>query len=117
MQTKTLNIFELTCPAETRIDVSNTLKAEKYQHLETDIQKYKTTVTPFEVGSHTGFINQRNKANIHLLHKFVKKNIKLKQFMKNISAICVLSSFYIFNYKDIENWDTPDPIRAPFPSE
>ena len=52
-----VSIFELTVPSEQRIDISSRLKSDKYQHFLTDIKSHAVTVTPFEVGSHTGYIS------------------------------------------------------------
>ena len=72
------------------------------------------SVHPFEVGSHTGYISRENKDRLKKLHKFCKKDIKLKQLKNNISAIAVLSSYYIFNNRNIESWHTPsDYIMSP----
>ena len=49
-KTKTLDIFELTVPGETRISTAHNLKFEKYQHFISDIQTYRVSVHPFEVG-------------------------------------------------------------------
>ena len=35
--TKTVDIFELTCPGEQRIETAHRLKTEKYQHFKNDI--------------------------------------------------------------------------------
>ena len=72
------------------------------------------SVHPFEVGSHTGYISRENKDRLKKLHKFCKKDIKLKQLKNNISAIAVLSSYFIFNNRNIESWHTPsDYIMSP----
>ena len=97
-----------------RIDTANKLKQTKYEHFLTDITTYKPSLIPFEVGSHTGHISRRNRDSLKQLHTFCKKNIKLKQFVDNISAICILSSFYIFNCRDQQDWEPLDPILAPF---
>ena len=89
-QKKAVHIFELTCPAEHRIETANQLKAHKYSHFESDIMHFKTTVIPFEVGSHTGYLTRNNKTRLASLHKFCKKSIKLKNFERNISAITIL---------------------------
>ena len=104
---KTLAIFELTVPGETRIATAHKLKLQKYEHFESDIQTYRVSVYPFEIGSHTGYISSDNKDNLAKLHKFCKRDIKLKQFKKNISAIAVLGSYFIFNNRNIETWSTP----------
>ena len=46
---KAVSIFELTDPAEHRIEVSSKLIFEKYQHFLSDITTFKSSVTPFEV--------------------------------------------------------------------
>ena len=114
---KTVDIFELTCPGETRIDIAHKLKKEKYQHFEKDILTYKASVIPFEIGSNTGFISTRNKASLNKLHTYCKKNLKLKQFNNNISAVTILSSYFIFNCRNQTDWETMDHIQAPFPNQ
>ena len=114
---KTVDIFELTCPGETRIDIAHKLKQEKYQHFEKDISSYKASVIPFEIGSNTGFISTRNKASLNKLHTYCKKNIKLKQFNHNISAVTILSSYFIFNCRNQPDWESMDHIQAPFPNQ
>ena len=114
---KKVNIFELTCPSEGRIDISNKLKYEKYQHFLTDIVNYKPSVTPFEVGAQSGYISRRNKETLKTLHKFCKSSIKLKQFTNNISAICILSSYFLFNCRNQQQWEAMDPILPPFKNQ
>ena len=114
---KTLHIFELTVPGETRISTAHKLKMEKYQHFVKDITSYQTCVVPFEVGSHTGQISRENSKNLHLLHKFCEKNVKLKCFIKNISIISVLSSFHLFTCRNEPSWSRGSPILAPFPNQ
>ena len=106
-------MFNITVPGEGRLSIAHTLKSEKYEHFVTDIRKYKTTVVPFEVGSQTGFVNRENKERFHLLHKFCKRSIKLGTFKKNISTLSILGSYYIFNNRNIENWEQPEYISAP----
>ena len=74
-------------------------------------------VVPFEIGSHTGYISSDNKGYIHTLHKFCQKSIKQKKFMQNMSAIVTLSSYYLFNCRNNDNWGEMDPILAPFPNQ
>ena len=104
----------MTVPGETRIQIAHNLKYEKYQHFTTDILTYRVSVTPFEIGSHTGYATRENKKNIGKLHKFCKKDITLKQFTRNLSTIAVLSSYFIFNNRNLETWHTPsDYISTP----
>ena len=116
-RTKKVQIYELTVPKETRISTSNKLKLEKYQHFTSDISVFKASVTPFEVGSHTGLVTRDNRQALHSLHKFCLKSVKLSNFIKNISTISVLSSFHIFTSRNQEAWDKGDPILAPFPNQ
>ena len=75
---KEVNIFELTCPSEARIVTDNKLKQEKYQHFLTDITSFKPSLSPFEIGAHSGYISRKNKETLKSLHRFCKANIKLK---------------------------------------
>ena len=113
-KTKSMEIFELTVPGESRILAAHDLKQRKYYNFETDIQTYKVSVHPFEVGSHTGYITRENKERITRLHKLCKREVKFKTFKNNISAIAILGSYYIFNNRNIETWHTPsDYIYSP----
>ena len=113
-KSKLFEIFELTVPGELRISTAHNLKLAKYQHFSTDIFRFKTTVTPFEIGSNTGYISRGNKENIKRIYKYCKREIKLKNFKNNISAIAVLGSYHIFNNRYIESWHTPSNyIYAP----
>ena len=114
---KEVHIFELTVPNEQRIETSNQLKFKKYKHFLTDIKTYKPSLTPFEVGAQTGYISKENRKNISNIHKFCKTSIKLKNFLNNVSAISVLSSYYIFNCRDSESWDLVSTIPPPFPNQ
>ena len=115
--TKKVTVFELTVPAEHRIETANKLKQEKYAHLSADATTSHLSVIPFEIGSHTGYVSRQNKKNISALHKFCQESIKLKKLIQNISAITVLSSYFVFNCRNQDNWEDLDPILAPFPNQ
>ena len=106
-QRKSLDVFELTVPGETRISTAHNIKLQKYQHFCTDINSYKVSVIPFEIGSHTGYLTRENKESLKILHKFCKRELKFKSFKNNISAITVLASYFIFNNRNIETWQSP----------
>ena len=114
---KQIKIFELTVPGESRISEAHRLKSEKYQHFSSDIRSLSATVLPFEIGSHTGFISHENIKTLHTLHQYCKKDIKLKQFMKNISCISVLSSYFIFNCRNESEWGKASFILSPFANQ
>ena len=116
-RTKSVKIFELTVPAEPRLETAHSLKMESYSHFSTDIKTHTVTVIPFEVGSHTGHISNDNKKRLHTLHSYCTKDIKFKKFRDNISAISILSSYYIFNCRNQEDWSTPGHILAPFTNQ
>ena len=104
----------MTVPGKARIKIAHNLKSEKYQHFSTDIHNYKVSVRPFEIGSNTGYISRENKITLAKLHTFCKKDIKLKDFTRNLSKIAVLSSYYLFNNRNLETWHTPsDFISTP----
>jgi hypothetical protein len=73
---------------------------DKY-NLETD---QNVTVKPFEIGSHTRYETSENKARLASLNKFCKKSIKRKKFLKNISAITVMGSYFVFNSRSQVVW-------------
>ena len=114
---KLVTIFELTVPGENRISEAHRLKSEKYQHFYTDIKSHKVSVLPFEIGSHTGFISRDNIKTLQILHQHCKKDIKLKQFKKNISSIAVLSSYFIFNCRNESEWGKASYILSPFSNQ
>ena len=89
------------------------LKEQKYTHFERDITNFNVSVLPFEVGSHTGFISKENKTRLASCNK----SIKLKNFTNNISAICMMGSYYIFNCRSQELWTEMAYILAPFPNQ
>ena len=67
-----------------------------------------------EIGSNTGYISRENKKTLAKLHTFCKKDTKLKHFTRNLSTIAVLSSYYLFNNRNLETWHTPsDFISTP----
>ena len=107
-------IFELTCPAEHRIDTAHTLKVNKYNHFNSDQHQMQVAVEAFEIGTKTGHITKDNRARLVNIHKFCKKGIKVKTFMNNIAAITILGSYYIFNCRSQVLWPEMPPILAPF---
>ena len=113
---KEVNVFELTVPAESRIKISHNIKYQKYQHLISDIGGQTVNISPFEIGSQTGYISLENKSHLKNIHKFCQSNIKLKKFKQNISALTVLSSYLIFNSRN-HGWGDMDPILPPFPNQ
>ena len=56
---------------------------------------YTCLVTAFEIGS-LGYMSPRKQSAMYTLHKLMKPWVKLTQFKKNISAMSVYSSYYIF---------------------
>jgi hypothetical protein len=108
----TVDIFELTPPAEHRIKTANRLKAQKYSHFETDNINFKTSAI-----LDSGYVTRDNKARLASLHKFCKKSIKLKNFERNVSAITIIGSYYIFNCSSQDLWPEMAPILAPFPNQ
>ena len=50
---KSVFIFELTVPGETRIQEAHRIKTEKYWHFKNDIKTHYVSILLFEIGSHT----------------------------------------------------------------
>ena len=92
---------------------------EKYAivHFETDHPGENISVTPFEVGFHTGYASKGNKMRLAQLHKYCLKSIKLKNFVKNISAITVKGSYFIFNCRSQDLWPEMALISPPFSNQ
>ena len=109
-----VNIFELTVPLEPNIKAANFRKTEKYSHMISDITSHKVNLTPFEIGSR-GYISPENRARLKTIFKFCDKSIAFSNFIKNISTLAILSSYYIFVSRKSQVWDefTP-PIKPIF---
>ena len=105
-----LYIVELTVPFETNIEIRHREKSDKYAHFVTDVTNMNTSVICFEIGSH-GFISTRNHSSLFTLHKFMKPDLKLKQFKQNISA---LSVYHIFICRKEPEWMSPNYLLPPF---
>ena len=106
-------IFELTVPNEENIEERHNYKANKYSHFENEISLPTVLVEPFEIGANTGYINARNKITIKKIHAFVKPNISLKSFTNNLSAISVLSSYYVYQARNQQDWVSPGRVHPP----
>ena len=78
---KTFNILELTVPydAETNLTNAHQRKNNNYAYFLTDVTSLAPTVTPFEVATR-GYVSSPNRDRLKLLHKFCKRNVKLKNF-------------------------------------
>ena len=71
----------------------------------------------FEIVFHTAYVTNENKTRLTHVHKFCKKSIKLKNFLKNISAITVMSYYFIFNSRNQFVWPDMAHISAPFSNQ
>ena len=114
-RTGNLYIWELTSCFDRDENFTNahTNKENKYAYFLRDITELKPHVTAFEVGAR-GIITRENNDRLKALHKFCRKNIKLKQFIQNISALAVNASFYIFICRKDPVWSDPPLLSAPF---
>ena len=74
-QKKEVNIFELTVPGKTGLKISHNLKYQKYQHLNSDIRGHTVNVTPFKIGSQTGYISLENKGSARIIASLKSSNI------------------------------------------
>ena len=112
MENESINIFELTCPFTTRIHKAHNLKDDKYGHLENDIKDVKPSLNIFEVCSR-GLITKENQLRLKFPHKYCKKSIKFKEFMKNISTISITTSYYLFLARKEPKWNETELVVLP----
>ena len=85
-------------------------KKTKYSHFLTDIKTYKPTLTCFEIGSR-GYISPDNQTR---QKTNCKAGIKIRKFKENISALCIYSSYAIFNSRKEPQWTSPEYLNPPF---
>ena len=112
---KSIHLFELTCPLEQNIQKDHDIKLNKYAHFVTDLssESMKCNLTCFEVSSR-GLITPENHDNLHKLHKYARKGLKLSTFKKNISALSILSSFHIWLCRSDPSFQEPPFLPPPF---
>ena len=101
-----MDIYELIISQEKRIQEAHRFKTGKYSHFLTDVQGRNVKLHTIEIGSATGHINERSKATLKSLHRYVKSGINFKNFTANISAIMVMSSHFIFNARNHKAWQS-----------
>ena len=112
-ESKRIQIFELTMPGEHRIDESNRLKSNKYNHFVTDCAPYTCTLTCFEISS-KGFISTRNHQNLKTLHSYMTPDTKLSTLKKNISALAIYTSYHIWLCRSDPLFPIPPFLPPPF---
>ena len=105
-KTKAVAIFEFTVPFEHNTETRNTSKNAKYEHLKEEISNYKTQIVAFEIGAR-GYISRENRNRLKKIHKYCKKEIKLKDFEENIARLSINASYYIYLCRDQTEWATP----------
>ena len=111
---KVIHLFELTVPLARNIETRHIEKSNRYAHFLTDMRNdYTCLVTAFEIGS-LGYISPRNHSSLYTLHKFLKPGIKLTLFKKNLSALSVYSSYYIFITRKEPLFNQPPFLLPPF---
>ena len=94
-ESKIIPIFELTMPGEHRMEESNRLKSNKYNHFVTDCAPFTCILTCFEISS-MGFISARNHQNLKTLHTYMTSDTKLLTLKKNLSALAIYTSYHIW---------------------
>ena len=111
---KTFNIFELTVPFDVESNLTNAhqRKNNKYAYFLSDVSSLSPTVTPFAVGTR-GYVSAPDRDRLRLLHKFCKRNVKLKNFIENLSALAVNSSYFLFVCRKEPVFSDPPPLAAP----
>ena len=110
----TFSIFELTVcfDREANFTAAHRLKDNRYGYYLKDMTALKPSVSSFEIGTR-GFVSKDNHERLRNLHKFCRKGIKLGEFVNNISALAVNTSYFIIICHK-EGWEDPPFLNAPF---
>ncbi|XP_072182267.1 uncharacterized protein [Diadema setosum] len=105
---KSVVIGELTVPFKSNIDSAHNRKSEKYASLVLDIenQGYSFELICFEVGSR-GLLTKENKRQVTKLFKFVSDTRRIREHIRTISKIAILTSFAIYNARNEPSWTKP----------
>ena len=111
-KSKNFNIFELTVPFESNVELRHTDKSNKYAHYENDNTSYNVKVMAFEIGAR-GVITPENKTRLKKIHDFMNNNIKLKTFIQNIATLSIISSYSIYISRKQPTWDITGHIGPP----
>jgi len=108
-QEKTIYLYELTVPFESRIASAHNLKLQKYEPLAADLSArgWRTYTLPFEVGSR-GHITKNNRLTLQSLYRLSKKLLKLGETCENISKLAITGSYKIFISRKEPTWISPD---------
>ena len=111
VENNTVNLLELTCPSEQNIDIRHKQKSLKYDHFLGDIPQ--STLTCLKISS-KGYISPRNHTSLNFIHKFLKKNIKLTTFKKNILLLNIYTSYHIWLCRSDPAFIVPPLLSPPF---
>ena len=98
-------------PLSVNIEARNIEKTLKYTPFLTDITDHKVILNCFEISS-TGFINKRNTATLHSLHKLMSKSLKRSSFMQNLNALAWYGSYKVWLSREDTEFVTP-PFLLP----
>jgi len=106
---KTIYIFELTVPFESRIATAHSLKLQKYEPLTADLttRGWKTFLLPFEVGSR-GHLTKNNRSSLQTLIKLSNTSLKPIEVCNNVSKLAIVGSYKIFISRKEPAWISPD---------
>ena len=111
VERKQVNLLELSCPSEENIEVRHKAKIQKYSHFLRDIPN--SSLTCFEISS-KGFVSTRNHTELNTIHKFMKPEIKLSTFKKNISVLSIYTSYHIWLCRSDPAFTVPPLLSPPF---
>ena len=89
---KTVHIYELTCPLTRNIKERHMETSTKYAPFITNMTGYHCTVNCFEV-CFTGYISYENKITLTKLHKIMKKYLKKFTFLSNLNSLAGYGSY------------------------
>ena len=112
-QSRTIVIFELTCPWESNIARNHEFKEGKYAPLVADLSRsFNVSLFSVEISAR-GFISKQNKARLKL---FTMKgcdasNAEVKKLIAVCSKASILASFSIFHARNEPSWSSPPPLN------
>ena len=76
------------------------------------MKTHKTNTLAFEIGAR-GHVSADNKARLKTIYSLCSKDLKLKTFIENISALAITGSYVIFCNRKDPTWSVSTPFLKP----
>lgn len=109
-----VEIFELTCPFEHRIEVAENEKPRKYEPLVNEISKVTNVkFHTLEIGSR-GMLTKKNRQVLRKIYQMTTKRVTEKTFVANVTTLCISASYYLFIARKNIDWLDPVYLKPTF---